>query len=126
MAGDAGRSVNQRFDGYCLAGVTCHEREKAQSSVNEYPESALMRRSFVFMKDSLRLLVLHRRNIGEQFSSQAAGWSIWADEVVSILIEGLSRSACGLEKCSVDCNSYQGHQVDRAYGYRIVFSQKWT
>lgn len=121
MAGDAGRGFNQGFDGYCLGGVTCREQEKAQSSVNEYPESALMRRSFVFMKDSLRLLVFHRRNIGEQFSSQAAGWSIWPDEGVSIPNEGLSQNVCGLEKCSVDCNSYQVHQVDRTYAYLILF-----
>jgi hypothetical protein len=39
------------------------------------------------MKDNLRLLVFHRRNIGEQFSSQAAGWNNWADEAFSIPLE---------------------------------------
>jgi hypothetical protein len=43
-----------------------------------------MRCFFGFTKDSLRLLVFHRRNIGEQSLSQGGGWSNWADEEVSI------------------------------------------
>jgi hypothetical protein len=43
-----------------------------------------MRCSLDFTRDSLRLLVFHRRNIGEQSLSQPAGWSNWADEGGSI------------------------------------------
>ena len=77
-----------------------------------------MKCSFGFMKDSLRLPVFHRRNIGEQFSSQASGWSSWADEAFSIPLEDYYDAFVSSK--NVLLTAILTKYVDIMHGYRII------